>query len=321
MTFTVLVPSYRRPESLVQCLEALLSGTRLPEEIVVVLRDIDTASHEALAGWLGERGERPSGVALRKAVAERPGQIVAMNAGLEAASGDVVCFIDDDCIVRPDWLERLTQHYERAEVGGVGGRDLVHEEGTILRGRVTQVGRLTWYGRLVGNHHLDYEGPALEVDHLKGANMSFRRELVRPFDERMSGGSSCLNDTDASLHVRGQGYRLVYDPQVVVDHHPAARFDSSTRVKTDPALVRSDSHNWVYCLLKHVRPWQRPVVVGYALLVGGGTRLGLLKWLAMLPRGPRAATEQWWASTQGKVAGVRTWSRARREPSGLWPSG
>lgn len=310
MTFTVLVPSYRRPESLVQCLEALFSGTRLPDEVVVVLRDIDTASHEALAEWLAgrERGPAP-----RKVVADRPGQIPAMNAGLAAATGDVVCFIDDDCIVRPDWLERLVAHYERAEVGGVGGRDLVHEEGIILRGRVAQVGVLTWYGRLVGNHHLDYEGPALEVDHLKGANMSFRRELLRPFDERMSGGSSCLNDTDASLHVRGQGYRLVYDPQVVVDHYPAARFDSSTRVKTDPALVRSDSHNWIYCLLKHVRPWQRPVVVGYALLVGGGTRLGVAKWLAALVRGPRAATEQFWASTQGKVAGVRTWARCQGE--------
>jgi glycosyltransferase involved in cell wall biosynthesis len=311
MTFTVLVPSYRRPDSLVQCLEALLAGSRLPDEIVVVLRDTDTASHEALAAWLAQGKPAAAGVTLTRATAERPGQIVAMNCGLAAATGDVVCFIDDDCVVRPDWLERLSAHYGSAEVGGVGGRDLVHEEGTILRGRVTQVGRLTWYGRLVGNHHLDYEGPPLVVDHLKGANMSFRRALLRPFDERMSGGSSCLNDTDASLHVRSQGFRLIYDPAVVVDHYPASRFDTSTRVKCDPGLVYSDSHNWVYCLLKHARPWQRLVAVAYALLVGGGTRLGLAKWLVALPRGPRAASVQLWASTRGKLAGVRTYLRAR----------
>ena len=136
--------------------------------------------------------------------------------------------------------------------------------------------------------------------------MSFRRELMRPFDEKMSGGSCCLNDTDAGLHVGRQGYKLIYDPAATVDHYPAERFGTSTRMTTDPELVRSDSHNWVYCLSKHFGGPQRWVFWAYALLVGGGTRLGLLKWLIALPREPRAATVQLWASTKGKLAGMRT---------------
>jgi GT2 family glycosyltransferase len=313
MTFTVLVPSYRRPDALRKCLEGLFAGARLPEEIVVTLRDIDQDSQARFAQWIAEEGFVPAGLALRHVIADRPGQIVAMNAGLAAATGDVVCFIDDDCVPRADWLQHLAQHYEDPQVGGVGGRDVVHHGEMVSAGSAASVGRLSWYGRIIGNHHMELAGGPVQADHLKGANMSFRRALMQPFDECLSGGSCCLNDTDASLHVRDQGYRLIYDPGMLVDHYPAARFDESTRVITDPKLVYSDSHNWVYCLFKHFGPVQRWLFLTYALLVGGGNRHGLLKWLLALPRGPRAATAQFWAATRGKIAGARTFCRQARD--------
>lgn len=312
MNVSVVIPTYRRPDSLLQCLDGLLRSRRLPTEVVVVIRDTDTQTAQVWQQWVQQHGGS-TGVRWCTAFVDRPGQIAAMNQGLATATGEVVCFIDDDCVPREDWLEQVLKYYQNPQVGGVGGRDLVHQDSGILRGRVRQVGRLCWWGRLVGNHHLDLVGGAVEVDHLKGANMSFRRHLLRPFDERMSGGSSCLNDTDASLWVRSQGYRLIYDPDAVVDHYPAPRFGASTRVVTDPALVYSDSHNWVYCLLRYMKPVQKVVFVAYALLVGGGTRLGLVKWLLALPRGPRTATRQFWAATRGKLAGVRTYLQARRE--------
>jgi len=312
MTVSVLVPSYRRPKDLVKCLEGILAGTRKPDEIVVVLRDIDTDSRQALDEWVRGRDLDAEGVDLQRPIADRPGQIVAMNCGLSAATSDIVCFLDDDCVPWCNWLERVLRHYEDETVGGVGGRDVVHENGEILVGRVDAVGKITPWGRVIGNHHLDLLEGAVEADHLKGANMSFRRALMKPFDENMSGGSSCLNDTDASLHVTSQGYRLIYDPVAAVDHYPAARFDASTREKTDANLVYSDSHNWTYCLFKYLGPVQRWVFLAYALLVGGGTRYGLIKWLLALPESPSDVTRQLWASTRGKLAGVRTLRRARR---------
>lgn len=311
MTVTVLVPSYRRPHALQSCLQGILAGSRLPDEIVVVLRDIDEESRQLFGEWLSQGYLAHVAPRLRLALADRPGQIAAMNAGLAAATGDVICFVDDDCVPRADWLERLLRHYDDPRVGGVGGRDVVHHGERISAGATRCVGRLCWWGRMVGDHHKELAGGPVEVDHLKGANMSFRRELMAPFDECLSGGSCCLNDTDASLYVKRQGYRLVYDPQALVDHYPAQRFDESTRTLTDPKLVYSDSHNWVYCLFKHFGPVQRWVFLAYALCVGSGTRLGIVKWLLALPRGPRAATRQLWASTCGKMAGVRTFLRQR----------
>ncbi len=308
LTFTVLVPSYRRPQDLLRCLQGLLAGSRPPDEIVVVLRDVDRKSQRELQQWLDDN--QPT-VAVRMAMVSRPGQIAAMNRGLQVASGDIVCFTDDDCVPRSDWLERLAAYYADEAVGGVGGHDVIHYGNHVYAVSATVVGRITWWGRIIGNHHCEFEGAAQEVDHLKGANMSFRRTMLREFDENLAGGSSCLNDTEMSLWVRQQGGKLIYDPRIVVDHYPAERFGESTRKVTDPSLVYSDSHNWVYCMLKYMSPIYQICFFLYALSVGMGTRYGLLKYLMVLPRGPWAATRQFWAATRGKLAGLYTYWRWR----------
>lgn len=309
LTFTVLVPSYRRPQRLLRCLDGLLAGTRLPDEIVIVLRDVDRESQQQLQQWLDHN--QPAR-AVQTAIVSQPGQITAMNRGLQAASQEVVCFIDDDCVPRADWLERLAAHYTDEAVSGVGGHDVIHYGDRIYAVPATVVGKITWWGCIIGNHHCDFEGAALQVDHLKGANMSFRRTMLREFDQNLSGGSSCLNDTEMALWVRQQGGKLIYDPQVVVDHYPAERFGESTRKLSEPRLVYSDSHNWVYCMLKYMSPIRRMCFLLYAFGVGMGTRYGLLKYLIALPTGPVAATRQLVTATRGKLAGIRTYLSDRR---------
>ena len=309
LTFTVLVPSYRRPQSLQRCLAGLLAGTRLPDEVVVVLRDEDAESQEQLRQWLDHN--QPA-CRVQPTIVSEPGQIAAMNRGLQAARGDVVCFTDDDCVPQRDWLERLAEHYQREDVAGVGGRDVVHRGTEIVSQPATVVGKITWWGRIIGNHHYEFKGGPIEVDHLKGANMSFRRNMLREFDVNLASGSSCLNDTDMSLGVRQQGGKLIYDPQVIVDHYPAPRFGKSTRQTEALSLVYSDSHNWVYCMLKYMSPIRRICFLAYALGIGMGTRYGLLKYLAALPTGPIAGTRQWLAATRGKLAAIRTYLQGPR---------
>ena len=309
MTLSVIIPTYRRPQSLTRCLDAIAVGSTLPDRVIVVVRDTDTDTQAALSAWAAAQ----SRLTVSPISVSEAGQIAAMNAGLAAAIEDIVAFIDDDTASHADWLGNLLRHYDDPTVGGVGGRDLIYQDGETLRGTVRAVGQMTWYGRMVGNHHLDLEGGPIEVAHLKGANMSFRRELLPPFDLRMASGSCALNDTDASLAVTDQGYGLIYDPQAVVDHITAPRQNWVTRDITDPRLVYSDSHNWVYCLCKHFPPGRRAVFVAYALLVGEGVRYGVLKLLLALPRQGMQAVRQFGAATRGKLAGYRDFVATIRE--------
>jgi len=309
MTVSIIIPTYRRPQSLMRCLDATVGGSALPDRVIVVVRDTDAETQAALAEWTASQ----SRLVVTPVEVREAGQIAAMNGGLVAATEDIVAFIDDDTAPHSDWLGNLLRHYDDPTVGGVGGRDLVHQDGGTLRGTVREVGQVRWYGRMIGNHHLDLEGGPIAVAHLKGANMSFRRELLPPFDLRMASGSCVLNDTDASLAVIDQGYRLIYDPQAIVDHITAPRQNWVTRDITDPRLVYSDSHNWVYCLCKHFPRWRRAAFVAYALLVGEGVRYGLLKLLLALPRQGLRAIGQFAAATRGKLAGHRDFVAWQRE--------
>jgi GT2 family glycosyltransferase len=54
----------------------------------------------------------------------RSGQSAARNAAAELAEGELLAFIDDDCVPSPDWLAGLAQAHERAPADALGGRTL-----------------------------------------------------------------------------------------------------------------------------------------------------------------------------------------------------
>ena len=309
-TATVVIPSYGRPESLRACLDAVLGGSRLPEQVIVVLRDTDGESHQALRAWLSEAGDAAGRV--ESARVSRPGQSWATNRGLERTRGDVVCFIDDDCRPTEEWLDRLMRHYQDPGVVGVGGRDIVHHGDTISARPSRVVGRLTWWGRVTGNHHQPAGDEPREVDHLKGANMSFRRRAGVRFDPNLLGAH--LSDTDASLSARRHG-RLIYDPLAAVHHYPAPRPHGYQRSSTSFDQLYADAHDWSYVMHKHLSPGGRAAFVAWALMVGQDRRYGLLKALAALPLGPRAALRRWWATVRGVLAGRAAARRAASSAS------
>ncbi len=298
MTVTVLVPSYRRPDSLLACLDATLAGSRVPEQIVVALRDTDEESHQELNKWREQAGN--DAARIKVAEVTEPGQAAATNAALALARGDVICFIDDDCRPTTEWLARIMDHFEDASVVGVGGRDIVHHDEVISAQPAGPVGRVTWYGRVIGNHHQPVGDEPREVQHLKGANMSFRREVVPGFDRNLMGAH--FSDTNVSL-MAGAAGRIIYDPLATVDHYPAPRPHGFARASVSPEQIFADAHDWAYVIPAHLSPIGRAGAWAYALLVGQDRRLGVLKMLLALPRGPRAALREWGATVRGLSAG------------------
>ncbi len=301
---TIVVPSYRRPDSLLRCLDAVLAGSRLPEQIVVVLRDTDAEARGALEEWLN--GNPHAGLFDIATVAE-PGQAAATNAGLAIARGEVICFIDDDTAPTREWLGRLLAHYADPRVVGVGGRDIVHHGDTISAQPTDAVGRLTWYGRLTGNHHQPGFDEPRDVAHLKGANMSFRREVVPGFDLNIIGAH--FTDTDASLTAARHG-RLVYDPRAAVHHFPAPRTGGFNRRPATADELRADAHDAAYVMLKHLAGTRRVAFVAFALLIGQDRRYGLLRMLARLPFEGSLALRRWRAAVGGLAQARQTARRA-----------
>jgi GT2 family glycosyltransferase len=316
-TVSVVVTTYRRPQSLAACLDGLRAQARPPDEVVVVIHESDADSaREVLrrsAAWPELRG----------ASIGRRGGVAAYNRGLYAARAAIVAFIDDDAVPAVDWLSRLAATFARDDrIAAVGGRDAISVDGRVLERderaflgrcrRTPPVGRIQWFGRQIGNHHIG-AGAARDVDVLKGVNMSFRRDAVirHGFDERLRGrGAQVHLELSICLPLRARGLRLVYDPAIVVHHHPAPRPAGDDRADGGHEAVRDAAHNEALQILDNVSPARRVVFAAWAVAVGTTDAPGLaILARQLLARAPGAWT-RFVAAQAGRIAAWRT----RRTP-------
>lgn len=112
-TFSIVIPTYRRPERLADCLQSLaaLDYPRDRFEVIVV----DDGSGTPLV---------PRSAPLELTVMAQPhaGPATARNSGAARARGNYLAFTDDDCMAEAGWLRGLAAHLAEAPDHAIGGR-------------------------------------------------------------------------------------------------------------------------------------------------------------------------------------------------------
>lgn len=278
MNISVIVPTYKRLNDLRRCLTALDNQTFLPHEVIIVVKSFDSETLSYILDWTHRRTSYDR----KCCIVTISGVVHAMTQGVKMASGEIVAFTDDDSAPDSAWLRSIERHYQDSKVGGVGGRDILcNYPETPLK---TKVGKLTWYGKLIGNHHVGY-GPPREVDVLKGVNMSFRTHLVKfsPF-LRGNGGPENHNEVGLCLRVKRLGYSLVYDPTIIVNHYVAPRMDSEQRTQFTAKSVQYSAFNIQMSFLTWL-PWHRKLFrIIYSTLIGDKAYPGLMRLLTAVVR-------------------------------------
>lgn len=310
MRLSVLIPTWRRPDSLARGLRALAAQERLPDQLVIVARSDDEQTRDLLANV-----DVPFPLAV--VAPPRPGVIAALNCGFHHADGDVIAITDDDTEPELDWLTRIERHFEDdSGLGALGGRDIVVGTDASLAGDPTlPVGRVLPFGRVTGYHHLG-GGPPREVDIVKGANMAVRRRALdglRISTDLRGSGAEHHWEIDLSLAIKQAGWRVLYDPGVRVLHHEAERHGGQ-REELMGARERFDAvHNQTLALLRHLRGARRIVAAAYAFLVGTRADPGpvLAVEAALRRRGPFSSVRaRMRTATAARCAALRRWRRA-----------
>jgi len=158
-------------------------------------------------------------------LAENRGLLEARNAGAEAASGEVVAFLDDDAIAAPDWIDRLVEAYEERDSLAVGGKmtpEWVAGKPDFLPAEFYWLVGVTHRGFGPGGD-MDAAG---EVRNTFGSNISFRRDVfleLDGFDTKIGGrqGDANLQGGETELCARlreSYGEGVWYVPDAEVDH-------------------------------------------------------------------------------------------------------
>jgi len=159
------------------------------------------------------------------ALPENRGLLEARNHGAEAATGDIVAFLDDDAIADPDWVAELVEAYEYRDAIAAGGK-MVPKWVAGTPGFLPE--EFYW---LVGVTHRGF-GPDGDPDtagvvrNTFGSNISFDRETfleLSGFDTDIGGrkGDANLQGGETELCARLQneyGQGVWYNPEAVVAH-------------------------------------------------------------------------------------------------------
>ncbi len=304
----VVVPTFRRPDALRRCLAALAVQEHAPARVLVVVRADDFSSQRVVDE------ARTSTANVEVVTVGEPGVIAAMSAGVAATTAPIVAFTDDDAEPRPDWLARVVRHFEDPAVGGVGGRDLVPGQTTPL---AEDVGRFERWGRLVGNHHLG-TGPARDVDVVKGVNMAFRADaLALPAAGVLRGrGAQVDFEVLVSTWARRRGWRLLYDPAIVVDHEGAARTGDDARGRPRWNAVYDAGHNAVAASALLERGLLRRRLA-FGVAVGTRDRPGVVRAVAAAVRREPEVVRRTLPALAGSARGLVPMPRRRRDAAHL----
>lgn len=203
--------SLERRTDLGAALESVRAQSLAPLETIVVVDH-----NQALFEWVRERHSTVPAVENTF----EPGLSGARNTGIAAARGEVIAFLDDDVLARPDWLERLTRPYEDPEIVGVGGAVAARWD----------AGRPPWFPRefdwVVGCGYAGLPDTARPIRNFVGANMSFRKEAFEalggfsPLLGRTAGALSGCEETEFCIRLRRRHPEkaLLYEPRAVVEH-------------------------------------------------------------------------------------------------------
>lgn len=192
---TVVVPAYNCQRTLPRCLRSLVAQTYPTERVELIV--VDDGSTDATAACAVETiGDWAGAFLLVRQANGGPAR--ARNAGIRAAHGAIVAFIDADCAAARDWLREIVASLEvHAEAAGVGGPLEIHTGGSLVASylRTTAFYR----HRLRGNR----------VDYLLTQNAGFRREALRQVGGFADQWGAWCEDADLSFRLRNAGYGLL----------------------------------------------------------------------------------------------------------------
>jgi glycosyltransferase involved in cell wall biosynthesis len=196
---SVIICSYNGASTVDSCLRSM-QRLRYPDFEVVFVDDGSTDQTQQILAkypWVKNIRQRNMGLSY------------ARNVGMNAASGEIIAYTDSDCEADEDWLYYLVLSMLRSKHIGMGGPNLIPDEGS-------------WIADCVG---LSPGGPThvmiddRTAEHVPGCNMAYytwAAKLINGFDSQFRKAG---DDVDFIWRLQHLGYSIGFSPAAQVWHY------------------------------------------------------------------------------------------------------
>ncbi len=226
---SIILPAFNEAQDIEACLASLQQQTYPRDRFEIIV--IDNGSSDATTSIAQRFADH---------VEVRPGIKVGAvrNVGARHATGEILVFIDSDCIVDRDWLCRGVKLLTGTRNGVIGGALKAREDATWIER----------YWLLKGNRP--------QQDDLMGSCICIYSEdfsTIGGFNEQLTSSE----DTDLSLRLKAAGYNIQMRNEMAVVHlgNPATIADFATRqiwhaenYLQQPQGLKEDKVFWLVCL-------------------------------------------------------------------------
>lgn len=187
------------------CLDSILAYTKNFELIL-----INDGSSQDTSKFLLNFAQKPANLPQTKLITHNNiplGWVKSINDGLKEAKGDFICFLNNDVVVSPGWLEKMLKHFAvDKELGALGPTT----------------------NRVEGYQHIDYNREGVDfqyTDVLTGFCILLRKEVV----DKIGGLDTCFgfggqDDSDYMIRTRQAGYKVGIARDVFLYHYGSASF-------------------------------------------------------------------------------------------------
>ncbi len=218
---SVIIASYNEKDNIRFCLLSLLKQkTNSGFQIIVVDSSQDNTADIV-------KTEFPSVRLLKYKKRKYCGQ--ARNLGIEQADGEIIAFIDADCVAADDWITQILFAHRKPDMA-VGGSIANQNPGPLVG----------WGAYFCEFRRYMPHTPAGWIDDMPGANISYKRTIfdrLGPFIEE-----TYASDTEFHYRLKRNNIRIRFLPAIKVSHKSIQNWGRFIRHEVH--------HGWSYAKIR-----------------------------------------------------------------------
>ncbi|MDT8273374.1 MAG: glycosyltransferase family 2 protein [Desulfomonilia bacterium] len=211
LRLSVIVCTYNRASILMECLESLANQSAAPKDYEVIVVD-NNSTDDTRAQVFQFVSTREN---FRLVAESQQGLSSARNRGWHEAKAEWIAYIDDDALAPGNFVERILFIIDTSDFDCFGGRYVPWYK----------YGKPGWYRDEYGSSSIDQSHVGiLGRGSLSGGVMVIRKSVLNHLDGfppflGMNGDIiSYGEETYLQSRISDEGYRIGYDPDLVIEH-------------------------------------------------------------------------------------------------------
>jgi len=202
---SIIIPVFNAEKTIIQTLRGLENQTMNDFEVIVVDDGSTDDSSKLVTEFKNE-----SGLSVKLIHQENSGPAKARNLGVEQSKGDIIIFLDSDCIPPENWVEEMVKPLKGRVVGCNCGYKVRNKESLVARYVDYEIAKR--HEKLIGK----------TIDTIGSYSASFFKDIfIRANGFNTEYRIASGEDFDLAFNVRKLGYDLVFTGKTFVYHyHP-----------------------------------------------------------------------------------------------------